>query len=812
MSQTVIINMLQFKLKLLLPIFFVITLLSFTRSAAQSWSPLGPDDKGLLVNKSDLRDIVSTSDGTLYTTYTDISVVGTGKVTVKKLTPEGWVTVGNEYLNSGIATQCKLVVDKGDNLYVSLCENYVVYLYKFDGTSWVSMAPGLSAIASYAYNLVLDANDVPYIGYWAYPYKLYVNRLINGAWESVGTNPLDQAVKNFSGLNLRFDSKNVLYIGYQTSQSISVANDTFKIKRFVDNGWEQVARLPYTVLGTLQYPCFILDQKDSMYIGYTDINSSKLMVKKFSANTWKTIGSAISAGYAYQVSLTFNSKNVLHSTHFDGSTYKIVTQSYDGTSWTPLGTNNYGNTGTYSASSPKLIFAKNDNPYIVCVDGLNNTKSTVLNYSGGQWTPVPNRSGISDAMVNNMSLRLDRKDVPYIAYLDVYNGDKATVKTFVSGNWQTVGKVAFTAAKGAQLVSDTDTNNVIYVANVEGSTNTIIVMRYINNAWTKVGATITAGGTVSSLSLKINPKTNEPYVFYVDGKTGASNLKFFNSTTSAWSDVLAAGFLTTFTATAPIMSIDKGGIVHIAFQNTNTYKTLAVGYISDGVYNTISSYVSYREAKSINIIGGNKAMTAYLCFDDAYYTGTNKALNIYSCENGSLKPLGSIPGNYANPSLAVAATGGLFVAFSDNNNNSRVTVMQYTGNSNWEAVNNTGFSAGFADNIGLAVSSTNELFVGYKNNWAFVKKTDAPVVTTLEDNELAADPKKSNMFYVADKTILIFVDGAYDFQVIDATGTLIKQIQLKGPASVEANWPAGVYIGKIVSSDNSTYSKKFILH
>lgn len=79
-------------------------------------------------------------------------------------------------------------------------------------------------------------------------------------------------------------------------------------------------------------------------------------------------------------------------------------------------------------------------------------------------------------------------------------------------------------------------------------------------------------------------------------------------------------------------------------------------------------------------------------------------------------------------SIVVDSKGTSYVAFQDNANGNRATVMKYDG-SNWVTVGNTGFSAGVASWVTLTISASDTLFIafsdfGYAGGKARVMKYD----------------------------------------------------------------------------------------
>jgi uncharacterized repeat protein (TIGR01451 family) len=173
---------------------------------------------------------------------------------------------------------------------------------------------------------------------------------------------------------------------------------------------------------------------------------------------------------------------------------------------------------------------------------LNNTAEITASQGGGSksaafliswWRPV-GTEGFSAGSTVYTSLALDSNNVPYVAYQDGNASAEVTVKRYISGTWQTVGAEGFSAGQVEDISLALDSNNVPYVAYRDyGNSSKTTVMRYypVTDTWQAVGTPAFSSDWAKYVSLALNTN-NVPYVAYVEGGNNAT-VKRYNSGSNA---------------------------------------------------------------------------------------------------------------------------------------------------------------------------------------------------------------------------------------------------------------------------------------
>lgn len=114
--------------------------------------------------------------------------------------------------------------------------------------------------------------------------------------------------------------------------------------------------------------------------------------------------------------------------------------------------------------------------------------------------------------------------------------------------------------------------------------------------------------------------------------------------------------------------------------------------------------------------------TPYVAYrDDA----NSQKVTVMKFSSGAWNPVGSVgfsAGSAGDISLAFAPDGTPYVAYGDGGNGSKATVMKFSGGA-WGAVGSAGFSAGGADSISLAFAPDGTPHVAYKDSANGLKLT-----------------------------------------------------------------------------------------
>ena len=351
---------------------------------------------------------------------------------------------------------------------------------------------------------------------------------------------------------------------------------------------------------------------------------------------------------------------------------------------------NVGNAGFSAGEADyvSLVIDGSGTPYIAYEDGDNSDKATVMKYDGTSWVPV-GAPGFSDGAVNNLSLAIDL-DTPYIAYSDANNSGKITAMKFNGTSWETVGDAGFSASYASNTSLAIGGSDTLYVAYLDGgNSGKATVMKYNGTSWEVVGNADFSTMYANDLSLAVDGK-GTPYVAYSDyvNYNKATVMKY-NSTNMSWEAVGGLGF-----------SAGNASFTSLAIDGSGT------------------PYVAYEDA-------GN----------------SNKATVMkYSSTSKSWEAVGS-PGFSAGrtdyESLVVNGGGVPYVAYEDEGNSNKATVMKYNSTSeNWETIGSAGFSASNAIYTSLAIDGNGTPYVAYSDGQAYGSITWKATVMAYENGSL----------------------------------------------------------------------------
>lgn len=253
--------------------------------------------------------IETANNGTVYLGYLskDNSTSNPKKITVKKLTVNGWDLVGNADFS----------LDTGSE-YLDMKINhanipYVVYgagrVQKYNGTSWEFVGSGSFGVSNTS-ELAFDNNDTPYVIY---------NDAFNNSYVTVR----------------KFDGTSWVYVGQNS------------------------------LLTTGQFPTIKFDSNNIPYIAYVDY-SKRTHVKYFNGTDWLAVGTETLASQdVYDVSLAIDAENtpsVAFSEVINSFFPMITVQQFDGSNWQVIGHEAFSAGGTINS---KLKFSSNNKPVVI---------------------------------------------------------------------------------------------------------------------------------------------------------------------------------------------------------------------------------------------------------------------------------------------------------------------------------------------------------------------------------------------------------------------------------------------------------------
>jgi LPXTG-site transpeptidase (sortase) family protein len=324
----------------------------------------------------------------------------------------------------------------------------------------------------------------------------------------------------------------------------------------------------------------------------------------------------------------------------------------------------------------------------------------------------------SAGMIGYTSMTIDSSGTPYVAYADWGNSIKATVMKFNGTSWVNVGSAGFSAgvARWQSLVLDSnDTPYLAYRDYGNGSRTT--VMKFNGASWVPVGSVGFSSGVSSHQSLALD--TNGiPYVAFRDaGNASKVTVMKFNG--ANWVNVGPAGF-TPDQVLYTSLVLDSNNTPYVAFKDADNAWKVSVMKFNGASWELVGSAgFSAGAARNYSlsmVIDGSD--TLYVAFQDE--SNSNK-VTVMKFNGASWVNVGSAGFAAATDSmskvyslsLALDGSGAPFVSFSDAGNSSKATVMKFNGAS-WVNVGSAGFSAGGVDWASLALDGSGTPYVAFR--------------------------------------------------------------------------------------------------
>lgn len=336
----------------------------------------------------------------------------------------------------------------------------------------------------------------------------------------------------------------------------------------------------------------------------------------FALRYWQNVGTAgFSAGQAEYTSLALDPGGTPYIAYRDASNDgKATVMMFDGSSWAAVGSRGFS---AGEASYIDLAVDDGGTPYVAFLDH-SNWRATVMAFDGTSWGLV-GAAGFSGGLSMYISLAIDSVGTPYVSYQDASNGYKATVMTFDGANWGPVGSAGLSGGLiyyTSLAIDDEDTPYIAYQDRAVIDNIKATVMKFDGVSWTAVGDGIHRD-QVYHPSLAVD-HGGTPYVAY-------GELMTFSGTT--WDQVGGgSGYADGVDDGAPCLAIDGDGISYLAYKDFDAYATV-------------------------------------MAFD--------------LTESGHLGELAFSAGEVNYLSLAIDHEGTPYVAYQDQNNGGRATVMRF---------------------------------------------------------------------------------------------------------------------------------------
>ncbi|MBI3218591.1 MAG: T9SS type A sorting domain-containing protein [Bacteroidetes bacterium] len=365
-------NILQFSITVLLS-------MSVLTAAAQQWSDVGNPGFTNNILASNFSGLQYASRIAVYNNIPYMAYVNSNyDVDVMNYTGGNWSLLTSPGAGGNPTTapisNVYIAFDATGNLYLAYMQVSIVYVKKFNGTTWSTVGGG-PVISNFLASLAIDpvSNN---------PYVATIN---NGGTSKVtvrkfnGTSWVDVGLANFSAVTnrvrLTISSSGVPYITLRDGTS----GTSFSVLKFDGANWIAVGISGIGLLGNpVDFTDIAVDGSGVPYIVSLNGTNNKASVLRYIGANWFTVGQAdFSAGAALQPNLKFDNAGVLHIVYRDGANGdKTTVMKFNGTNWVGVGNAGLSGGGVYF---PTLAFNSSNLPYVGFRDALDvGAKCTVL--------------------------------------------------------------------------------------------------------------------------------------------------------------------------------------------------------------------------------------------------------------------------------------------------------------------------------------------------------------------------------------------------------------------------------------------------
>jgi sugar lactone lactonase YvrE len=329
-----------------------------------------------------------------------------------------------------------------------------------------------------------------------------------------------------------------------------------------------------------------------------------------------------------------------------------------------------------------MAMTKTNIPYVAFRDSLGRAKVMKYTASTNTWTTVG--TSVSDGACAYVNIKLDNNNIPYVAFQDSLNGNAITVKKLSGTSWLKVGTAGFARldflSNYSSIQLAIDGNNYPYVLSTDttGGIYALLLFKFNGSSWSILGTDINSGFTPLEFSIDVSKTTNTPYVLFSDEFAEPLVRKFIGG---FWQDVGSSPLaLAPNGIYYPTLKIDKLDNPNVVMQYDDNHERLSLyklGTIDWSNSNSDRFSKGHSYGPSLAFDKNNRPVVA---FTDASFNGKITVMTqnqtgqwVYVGERGVFAS------NY-NPdanSLSIDSTNTPFIAFIDQNNGNRLSVMKY---------------------------------------------------------------------------------------------------------------------------------------
>lgn len=657
-----------------------VTVLKYTAGESTDWEVVG--ERRFSGGYGYFISIAVDSSGQPYVAYrdmvdeTDSSTYG--EATVMAFDGSSWQAVGTPGFTGTPAEYVSIALDSNDRPYVAykvLNDGDKARVMTYDGTDWSYVgdpsAPAISSGAAMYVDLNINSAGVPHVAFQDRSTDgddATVMAFDGSSWAPVGGYGATSAFSDSSVeyLDVQFDDQDILYLGYSAQRE-------YVIK--YDGGWQAVGTLPPND----DYSSFNSTVVDgtSVYIGFMDDGAdSKVTVMRYTEVPDETVTLASITGLAPVVG--------------EAPAAAIETAQYTGTvAWSPdheafAHETVYTATLTLTAKEGWTLSGVAEDFFTV--EGALSTENAagsgvvtaLFPITYADWQPVGGSftegytEGLGsedDFYIETLDVAYDSQNLPYVGMTYQVNEDgwHSTVLHYDGSAWVDLGSVEETTAAAQYINLEMGAGDLPVAAYYfyDGSSGYIKVKQWDGAAWQPLGYT-TGVGSHSPGEFDLAVLGSDVYLAYGDYNSpatyGSLSVIGYSGDLGDWSTVGTKG-LSAGPAWDIAMAQDSSGQPYVSFmeidEDAGVYRHVVKGFDSGGwTWSTLRS-VAYA------------------------YTESYEPHQFHSA-------------------IALDSSDMPYVAYSDPDSSSELTVEKWTGDS-WEAVGSAGFTDDGKENLVYAV-------------------------------------------------------------------------------------------------------------
>nr|MBP7584234.1 fibronectin type III domain-containing protein [Spirochaetota bacterium] len=360
--------------------------------------------------------------------------------------------------------------------------------------------------------------------------------------------------------------------------------------------------------------------------------------------------------------------------------------------------------------------------------------------SGGttkkSWEPIGEATFPLTSYNDSFSLKLNTSNIPYVAYLEGTMGieGRVSVMKYNGGTWSLVGSAGFSGEAATSVNLEIASDGTPYVVYKVASDTTPSdrrgrVMKYTGSGasgWEYIGSYISTTEAFYC-GLALRPSDNVPAVIFSDS-TSNYQLNVQSYVPSVWTQF---GLLAE-AATNPIVNsiaYSTASNLYVSYLDPTSPVPPATPVMKVTVqcYNG-SAWSGVGDAKfgsgeifyAALALGSDNVPYVALMNDIDPTTGLNIIATVMKLNGAAWERVGSndsLSGGQVS-SLTLAISGTVpYVAFSDNANSWKASVMSYTGGgtTGWEAVGSRGLTADSVGFLSLVIDSGGKPYMAYRD-------------------------------------------------------------------------------------------------